>query len=111
MQNTRFFDLNFRSQVSDWKRRKKYFLKELNFLVYKSLLETTAYTNPENESLVFSTEDRLQRLKQNTCARIRNRCVVSGRSTSLKKFRLSRIVFRSLAGSGKLAGISKRLNK
>nr|AOC61553.1 ribosomal protein S14 [Gloeotilopsis planctonica] len=111
MQNTRFFDLNFRSQVSDWNRRKKYFLKEVNILVYKSLLDTNSCKKPENYLMIAGVEDRLQRLKQNTYARVRNRCVISGRSTSLKKFRLSRIAFRSLAGSGKLTGVSKRLNK
>nr|YP_025759.1 ribosomal protein S14 [Tupiella akineta]AAQ18709.1 ribosomal protein S14 [Tupiella akineta] len=111
MSNTTFFDLHFRSQITDLRRRKKYVLKELNSLVLKAVLETDPSKSHADLGLRFLTEDLLQGLKQNTLTRIRNRCVLTGRSSTLKRFRLSRIAFREHAGSGKLVGVSKRLNK
>jgi ribosomal protein S14 len=125
MQNPTVFDLTFRSQITDLRRRKKYALKELNSRVLKAILEKEPQmfnniNQGENLSALLANsysqvrilaENRLQNLKQNTRTRIRNRCVISGRSSTLKKFRLSRIAFRELAGSGKLLGVSKRLHK
>jgi ribosomal protein S14 len=111
MSNTTFFDLPFRSQITDLKRRKKYALKELNSLVLKAVLETNHSKSRTHLDVRFLAEELLQGLKQNTFSRVRNRCVLTGRAAALKRFRLSRIAFREHAGSGKLAGVSKRLNK
>jgi small subunit ribosomal protein S14 len=46
--------------------------------------------------------------RDSSLTRVRNRCVVSGRSGSvLSDFRLSRIRFRELALRGKLPGVKK----
>lgn len=144
MTNIPSFDLAFRSQISDLKRREKYALKELNTRVLKAILEkepgskgpiNSYLTNTpptqdlqtdqrnyvskakEEPNIFFDqrvrtlAENQLQSLKQNTLTRVRNRCVLSGRSSTLKKFRLSRIAFRELAGAGKLQGVTKRLHK
>lgn len=154
MTNIPPFDLAFRSQITDLKRREKYALKELRTRVLKAILEkepgrlSTNINFPNRPSTVdhllaplwgskkadhrylisaaeykkrnlafdggairILAENQLQGLKQNTLTRIRNRCVLSGRSSTLRKFRLSRIAFRELAGSGKLQGVTKRLQK
>jgi ribosomal protein S14 len=55
-----------------------------------------------------STLDTFTRQKNFSKVSIKNVCLVSGRSGStLTKFRLSRISFRTLALSGKLPGIRK----
>ena len=77
--------------------KKKYFYKyvinnlqlpkKIKILIYKKILNL-----PLNSSKV----------------RISNRCIISNRSKSVyKKFKLSRIVFRSLALNGNLIGIKK----
>lgn len=112
MSNNLLYDLKFRSQITDLKRRKKYVSKELNNLVLKAVLETSAYKSETRDLDVRAlAEEQLQNLKQNTLTRVCNRCVLTGRSSTLKQFRLSRISFREQAGSGKLTGVSKRLNK
>ncbi|XP_019101320.1 PREDICTED: uncharacterized protein LOC109133070 [Camelina sativa] len=52
---------------------------------------------------------KLSKLPRNSAfARIRNRCVFTGRSRSVTElFRVSRIVFRGLASKGALMGIKK----
>lgn len=104
------YDLQFRSQITDLRRRNKYCLKELNNTVLKSILERPA-KHREDLNTKYILSNRLQGLKQSTITRVRNRCVLTGRSSTLKRFRLSRISFREQAGSGKLIGVSKILNK
>jgi len=52
---------------------------------------------------------KLSKLPRNSSfARVRNRCIFTGRSRSVYKlFRISRIVFRGLASRGSLMGIKK----
>ncbi|CAN0871253.1 Ribosomal protein S14, mitochondrial [Linum grandiflorum] len=52
---------------------------------------------------------KLSRLPRNSSfTRIRNRCVFSGRPRGVYElFRMSRIVFRTLANQGKLNGVKK----
>nr|QIQ23006.1 ribosomal protein S14 [Coleochaete scutata] len=52
---------------------------------------------------------KLAKLPRNSSrTRIRNRCIITGRSRSiLKTFRISRIMFRTLASEGNLVGIRK----
>lgn len=51
----------------------------------------------------------LQRLPRNASpVRVRNRCVISGRSRGyMRDFGLSRMVFRDMARSGKIPGVRK----
>nr|YP_010733785.1 ribosomal protein S14 [Gayralia brasiliensis]YP_010733814.1 ribosomal protein S14 [Monostroma nitidum]WEG93056.1 ribosomal protein S14 [Gayralia brasiliensis]WEG93085.1 ribosomal protein S14 [Monostroma nitidum] len=108
MPKFKYLDLQFREQITDAKRRKKYAEKELDSMVLKAVLETAYYQKKPQKILA---ENRLQKLKNNTLTRIRNRCVVTGRNATLQGCPLSRISFREHASSGKLIGISKRLNK
>lgn len=52
---------------------------------------------------------KLSQLPRNSSfTRVRNRCIFTGRSRAVyEKFRMSRIVFRSLASQGMLMGIKK----
>lgn len=117
-------DLKFRSQVTDLKRRKKFIRRELQSIVLKAVLSLnlvsdssidkaskTVFSDSYRKPLSKLPEVLLQDFKQNSFTRVRNRCVLSGRSSTLKRFRLSRICFREQAGSGKLFGVSKRLQK
>jgi ribosomal protein S14 len=122
-------DLKFRSQVTDLKRRKKFIRRELQSIVLKAVLSLNLVSDLSSsidkasktvkktvcdsyrKPLSKLPEVLLQDFKQNSFTRVRNRCVLSGRSSTLKRFRLSRICFREQAGSGKLFGVSKRLQK
>ena len=107
-----FYDLQFRSQITDLRRKKKYCLKELKNIVFKSILEINPVVRARRYfNTKYMLSNRLQDLKQNTITRVRNRCVLTGRSSTLKRFRLSRISFREQAGSGKLMGVTKNTNK
>lgn len=105
------YDLQFRSQITDLGRRNNYCLKELDNTVLKSILEIGPVKDLGDLNTKFILSNRLQNLKQGTITRVRNRCVLTGRSSTLKRFRLSRISFREQASSGKLIGVSKILNK
>ena len=48
--------------------------------------------------------------KTKSFSRIRNRCLLTGRSTIIGKSRLSRICFRQYAGSGVIPGVIKNRN-
>jgi len=105
------YDLQFRSQITDQKRRNKYALKELDSIVLKSVLGKGPLQSQIDLDTRLVAEKKLQNLKQNSLTRVRNRCVISGRNSTVDVFRLSRICFREQAGRGNLMGISKRLNK
>lgn len=57
----------------------------------------------------FEAQLLLSKITRNSClVRIRNRCVLSGRSRGVyRMFNLSRIWIRILAGEGKLPGVTK----
>ena len=57
----------------------------------------------------FSARLKLSELPRNSAPnRVRNRCVVSGRSRGYyRKFKLSRIALRELASSGQIPGMVK----
>ena len=46
--------------------------------------------------------------RNSSITRIRNRCVLTGRSRGIiRKFKISRLMFKELAGNGKLSGVQK----
>jgi len=57
----------------------------------------------------FEFQAKLSKMPRNTSAvRLRNRCELTGRPRSYyRRFRMSRIMFRSLASSGKIPGVLK----
>lgn len=117
--NLNFFDLQFRSQITDFNRRRKYAKKELNTYILKAVLDVTSangkYKTKAHQNNSFEigsmAQKKYQTNKISTFTRVRNRCVLTGRSTTLQEFRQSRISFREQAALGQLLGISKRLNK
>jgi len=78
------------------KKKKKY---------YKFLLITSLLNNKEKQHI----KNKLNKLPRNSSTvRIRNRCIVTSRARGvLKKFKLSRIIFKELALLGHLPGIRK----
>lgn len=57
----------------------------------------------------YAAQRKLAKLPRNSSRiRIRNRCAITGRPRAyLRKFRISRIMFRELSQEGKIPGITK----
>lgn len=57
----------------------------------------------------FEAQTKLAKLPRNSCPiRVRNRCLVTGRPRAhIRKFGLSRIVFREMASNGQIPGVTK----
>nr|YP_008816142.1 ribosomal protein S14 [Roya obtusa]YP_009755730.1 ribosomal protein S14 [Roya anglica]AGZ90390.1 ribosomal protein S14 [Roya obtusa]QIQ22969.1 ribosomal protein S14 [Roya anglica] len=91
--------------IRDKLKRRIMLKHELKRIEYKSICE--------DRNIPISTRYqsflKLSKLPRNSSkTRIRNRCIISGRSRSVYKvFRMSRIVFRDLASKGSILGISK----
>jgi small subunit ribosomal protein S14 len=104
-------DSHFNSHFSDQKRRKQFEKRELSNLVIKSVLSST---NPQSSaklklsrlSLIQRVSNQMKR-KTGSITRIRNRCVVSGKSSIIGKLPISRIRFRQLASLGLIPGLVK----
>lgn len=92
-------------KIKDQNNRFRYKILEKQKLVLKSII------NNDNvlEKIRVKAYIKLQSLDKNTSvSRLKNRCVVTNRSRAIyKKFKISRLVFRRLALSGRLAGIKK----
>ena len=89
----------------DKKRRKlvsKYELKRLQ-------LKTIIYTHSLPKDVRWNASLKLAKLPRNSSkVRIRNRCVITGRSRGVYRlFKMSRILFRQYASSGLLTGVKK----
>lgn len=112
-----FFYLNINNQINcyqttmfnsiktDLKRRNLYKKYEKKRLLYQALIHD-ANINP---ALKLSLIQALNKLPRNSSkVRLKNRCVLTGRSHSVYKFcRLSRIKFRELANKGHIVGCVK----
>nr|YP_009420513.1 ribosomal protein S14 [Ulva pertusa]ASO76161.1 ribosomal protein S14 [Ulva pertusa]ASO76203.1 ribosomal protein S14 [Ulva pertusa] len=119
----------FRSIISDQKKRICFDNYELNGILLKSLLsvdslvlmkllnetETNCFNAVLNKNLSYAgpgliLEQLINRrfTKKQGISNIRNRCIVTGRSSIIGKFRLSRISFRRYAGRGFIPGLIKR---
>ena len=86
---------------SDIKKRYHFRFSEIGALALGLYRDAFLYKN-------VLTLRKFSRLKNSSKVSIKNVCLVSGRSGStLTKFRLSRISFRTLALSGKLPGVRK----
>ncbi|GAV71641.1 Ribosomal_S14 domain-containing protein [Cephalotus follicularis] len=88
--------------IPDHKRRLLAAKYELRRKLYKALCNDPAIPREKYRY-------KLSKLPRNSSfTRVRNRCVFTGRSRSVyEKFRMSRIVFRTLARQGELLGIKK----
>lgn len=89
----------------DKKRRVLYKSYEFLRMQYQSIIKNR--TLPQQ--LRYSYILKLAQLPRNsTAVRVKNRCIITGRSKSVYRFcRLSRISFRELASKGLLIGVSK----
>ncbi|CAB4290103.1 unnamed protein product [Prunus armeniaca] len=78
---------------------------ELRRNLYKALCKDPSLPSELREENRF----KLSKLPRNSSfTRVRNRCIFSGRArTVYETFRMSRIVFRTLASKGMLNGINK----
>ena len=92
-------------QKKDFRRRENYGNRELNYMVFKALLNTSLL-NKKKRSKFFLSTRKLVRYAERT--RIVNRCVVSNRSRGVyRDFKLSRIKIREMANRGDLLGVNK----
>lgn len=92
-------------KIKDKKRRDlinkyEFIRKELKSVFYNLLLP---------DSVRMEAFSKLQELPRNSSVtRLRNRCVLTGRSRGVyKKFKISRISLRELASNGLITGIRK----
>ncbi|KAG6392250.1 hypothetical protein SASPL_146463 [Salvia splendens] len=91
--------------IRDHRRRLLAAKYELRRNLYKALCRDPDLPN----AMRVKHRCKLSKLPRNSSfTRVTNRCIFSGRSRAVyKKFRISRIVFRTLANQGQLMGIKK----
>ncbi|KAK0596299.1 hypothetical protein LWI29_014460 [Acer saccharum] len=91
--------------IEDHKRRLLAAKYEVKRKLYKALHRDVDLPNELREKFLC----KLAQLPRNSSfTRVRNRCIFTGRPRAVyEKFRMSRIVFRSLASQGMLMGIKK----
>ncbi|KAJ8763631.1 hypothetical protein K2173_003103 [Erythroxylum novogranatense] len=78
---------------------------ELRRKLYKALVRDPTLPNEVRENAFY----KLSKLPRNSSfTRVRNRCIFTGRPRGVYQFfRMSRIVFRTLASNGMLNGVKK----
>lgn len=67
-------------------------------------------SNPDtSDEQFYEAQHKLTKLPKNSCPiRVRNRCRITGRPRAfIRKYGLSRIMFRELASQGKIPGVTK----
>nr|YP_010003043.1 ribosomal protein S14 [Ulva sp. TM637]AZP40073.1 ribosomal protein S14 [Ulva sp. TM637] len=123
--NSKKIQTRFRSIISDQKKRITFDHHELTGTLLKSLLSVNFSPKLQfyqldicfNETfhlpyigpgLILEQSINRQYTKKQGISNIRNRCIVTGRSSIIGKFRLSRISFRRYAGQGLIPGLVKR---
>lgn len=89
----------------DKKRRKLVDKYEITRLELKNIIKSTSLPI----KVRWEASLKLSKLPRNSSkVRIRNRCVITGRSRGIyRDFKMSRIVFRQLASNGELPGVRK----
>ncbi|RAL40475.1 hypothetical protein DM860_006545 [Cuscuta australis] len=95
----------FTRNILDQKRRFLAAKCEVKRKLYKSICNDTSLPADLREQ----HRQKLSELPRNSSfTRLRNRCIFTGRPRAVyEKFRMSRIVFRSLANQGALQGVKK----
>ncbi|CAL9021940.1 unnamed protein product [Prunus brigantina] len=93
------------ANIRDHHRRLLAAKYELRRNLYKALCKDPSLPGDLREENRF----KLSKLPRNSSfTRVRNRCIFSGRARAVyETFRMSRIVFRTLASKGMLNGIKK----
>ncbi len=89
----------------DYVKRQLVAKNELKRLQYKSIIKNQKLT----KEIRYKYINKLNKLNKNSSeTKIRNRCILTGRSRGVyKMFKLSRIKFRELASQGMLPGVQK----
>ncbi len=89
----------------DYFKRQLVAKNELKRLEYKSIIKNQKII----QKVRYKYINKLNKLNKNSSqTKIRNRCILTGRSRGVyKMFRLSRIKFRELASQGMLPGVQK----
>lgn len=89
----------------DKKRRKLVEKYELKRLELKNIINSTSLPI----KIRWEATLKLSKLPRNSSkVRLRNRCVITGRSRGVyRDFKMSRIMFRQLASNGELSGVRK----
>lgn len=125
--NRKKIQTSFRSIISDQKKRLCFDNHELTGILLKSLLCVDLQAshkllhNPLNNfnqalnnhlpyagpGLILEQLINRRFTKKQAISNIRNRCIITGRSSIIGKFRLSRISFRCYAGRGLIPGLIK----
>jgi ribosomal protein S14 len=92
-------------KIKDQNNRFRYKILEKQKLVLKSVI----HNENIDEKVRINAYLKLQKLDFNSSiSRLKNRCVLTNRSRAVyRKFKISRLVFRRLAVSGKLSGVKK----
>ncbi|KMZ70229.1 Ribosomal protein S14, mitochondrial [Zostera marina] len=91
--------------IQDHKRRLLYAKYEVKRRLFKALVRDPDLPSDLHDKF----RNKLSALPRNSSlTRVRNRCIFSGRARGvLSLFRMSRIVFRTLANRGEISGIKK----
>lgn len=91
--------------LRDHKRRLLAEKYELRGKLYKAVCRDPDLPSDMRDKFRY----KLSKLPRNSnMTRLRNRCIFTGRSRGVyQKFRMSRIVFRTLANKGELMGVKK----
>jgi ribosomal protein S14 len=96
-------------KVKDYKRRilfKKFELQiRLKNFIYKNLLSYTHKNKPLLHSVV--SYQILKKKRKRIITRITNRCILTNRSKSIRKLKISRIKARELVSYGIIPGFKK----
>ncbi|GAB2226523.1 hypothetical protein Droror1_Dr00022333 [Drosera rotundifolia] len=103
---SRFFSaVSEKRNIPDHKRRLLAAKCEVKRMLYKAMCNDPSLPIEVREKQRY----KLSKLPRNSSfTRIRNRCIFSGRPRAVyQKFRMSRIVFRSLASQGQVMGVKK----
>ncbi|KAK7296915.1 hypothetical protein VNO77_49347 [Canavalia gladiata] len=98
-------EMSEKRNIRDHKRRLLAAKYELRRKLYKAFCKDSDLPSDMRDKLRY----KLSKLPRNSSfARVRNRCISTGRPRSVYEFfRISRIVFRGLASRGPLMGIKK----
>lgn len=89
--------------------RKNFCHFEHEFVRFKSLFLLSKLYNKENLSYYcFTKLSLLGRVNRKSITRIRNMCVLTGRSRGvLRRFKVTRMQMKRLLGTGSLSGVRK----
>ena len=97
--------MKYKKLISNCKQRHLFNITEIKQKIFKLLF---LYTIDNYFKLIITKQFYFKLIKNNFKSRIKNYCIISGRSRSINcKYKVSRINFRSLINEGVLFGLKK----